>query len=445
MNRSPSLRIRIALSWSLYMPVVGIAYLIAWLDRQVKFPLPFPRDVEQLSERKPWLIDQLRHEAILPADAVIDSCEVAPLDPNIIFRSNAAIVTIGYTHMGTPLVFKCFAKFAPTMGTIWNKTIFNLQLNHIKEAWFNQYFVNQDPAIAAPRVYCSKVSAITGNLCLVTEHMGDDIEYRESAYQSFSQQHLDMAIDGLASLHAACWGDQSARMKRILPISDMAVYMFDSMVSGSWSMPARAVLVKSWTLMNRPQTVLHGDSRIGNMMFPSAPGCGRYVLIDWQATRAGTGAFDLAYFLILSLISYHRQAVEQSAVDTYHRLLLAKGVKDYSREQLEEDYRHGCLCTLVVLSLPLLSGEVSAEGLAAQVFVYGMGVWRERMRIHFQDFDYRWMADCYGLTEQQSRDAVAEMLEVIRQRLYDISEAAGTHEPLVDLLKRNNMPYQFDV
>ena len=197
--------------------------------------------------------------------------------------------------------------------------------------------------------------------------------------------------------------------------------------------------------MNRPQTVLHGDSRIGNMMFPSAPGRGRYVLIDWQATRRGTAAFDLAYFLILSLISHHRQAVEKASVDDYYRLLISKGVKDYTREDLEEDYRHACLCTLVLLSLPLLSGEVSVEGIAAQIFVFGMGVWRERMRIRFEDFDYKWMADRYNITEQQSREAVAEMLGVIEQRLKDISDASGTNEPLTDLLKRHGVAHEFGV
>jgi hypothetical protein len=217
------------------------------------------------------------------------------------------------------------------------------------------------------------------------------------------------------------------------------------MVSGSWSRPARQVLVKSWTLMNQPQTVLHGDSRIGNMMFPSAPGRGRYVLIDWQATRRGRGAFDLAYFLILSLISHHRKAVELTSVDTYYRLLIEKGVKNYTRADLEEDYRHGCLCTLVLLSLPMLSGEVSVEGMAAQIFVFGMGVWKERMRIHFEDFDYVWMADRYGITALEARAAVTEMLAVIDKRLNDISKAAGTKEPLTDLLKRHGVAHEFDV
>ena len=440
-----SLRIKTALLVVIYLPIVGLTYIVVWLDRKLRFRLPFPRDLNQLTERKPWLINELKKNGILPTDAEIENCEVTSLNQTLIFRSNAGIVEIKYRHHSEHHVLKCFAKFAPTMGSVWNRTIFNIQINHIKESWFNLYFVNQDTAVPAPRVYYSQVSLLTGNLCLITEHMGDDIEYRECAYRSFPQEHLDLVLDGLASLHAQYWGDTSERMKKVTEIGDTMVYMFDWMVSGSWSIPARKVLVKSWCLMNQPQTVLHGDSRIGNMMFPSAPGRGRYVLIDWQATRRGRAAFDLSYFLMLSLISYHRKAVEQASIDKYYKLLVEKGVKNYTREDLEEDYRHGCLCTLVLLSLPMLSGEVSVDGMAAQLFVFGMGVWRERVRICFEDFDYNWMSDRYGITEQQSRDAVTEMLAVIEQRLKGIYDAIGTKETISDILRKNNVVGEFDV
>jgi len=443
MKRPLSLRIRVIVSLILYMPIIGFTYLVVWLDRKLRFPLPFPRDVEQLSERKDWLINQLKQTKALPADAVVESCNVRALNQTIIFRSNAGIVEINYTEGNEKKVLKCFAKFAPTMGSIWNRTIFNLQLNHIKEGWFNQYFVNQDPAVPAPRVYCSMVSVITGNLCLITEHMGDDIEYHDYPYDNFNQEHLDMALDGLASLHAQYWGDTSARMKHVMPIEDTSVYIFDMMVARSWSMPAREVLVQSWIKMNQPETILHGDSRIGNMMFPSAPGIGRYVLIDWQAARKGKAAFDVAYFLVLSLMTTHRHELERPAVDTYYRMLIAKGVKGYSREQLEDDYRHGCLCTLVLLSLPMLSGEVSADGEAALLFAFGMGIWRERLRQYFLDFDYVWMSKQYSLSETECLAAIAEMIQVIDDRLNGVLKAAGSSETVIDVLRRSNLANEF--
>jgi hypothetical protein len=444
MHRPLSLRIKVALSWMIYTPVICATYVAAWVDRALGLSLGFPRDVQMLAERQSWLLHLLSEKNVLPADAEVRSCEVRPLNQSIIFRSNAGVIEVSYFSKGEIKTLKCFAKFAPTMGTVWNRTIFNLQLNHIKEAWFNQYFINQDN-LPVPRVYCSLVSGITGNLCLITEYMGDDIEYHDYPYASFPQQHLDMAVDGLATLHAKYWGDTSERMKKVLPIEDSTVYLFDSMVSRSWSDAARTVLVRSWCLMNRPQTVIHGDSRIGNMMFPSAPGRGRFVLIDWQAARRGVGAFDLAYFLVLSLMTTHRHELEQPAVDLYYKLLLDKGVKGYSRAQYDDDYRHGCLCTLLLLALPMLSGEVSAEGEAALLFVFGMGIWRERLRQYFLDFDYEWMGGQYGLTPQASRDAIAEMIAVIDARLNAVLRASGSTETLIDVLRRSNVAGEFDV
>jgi hypothetical protein len=445
MNKPLSLHIKIIFSWIVYMPIVGLSYFAAWLDRKLRFPLSFPRDLDQLSERKPWLIDELKKNNALPSDAVINSCEVTPLKLEIIFRSNAGIIDIHYTHSGEEKLLKCFAKFAPTMGSVWNRAIFNLQLNHIKEIWFNEYFLKVDSVVPAPHVYIARVSALTGNLCLITEHMGDDMEYHDYPYASFPQEHLDMALDGLATLHAQYWGDTSARMAKVQPIEDSTVHLFDSMVAGRWSIPARKVLVKSWCLMNRPQTVLHGDSRIGNMMFPSAPRRGRFVLIDWQATRKGVAAFDLAYFLVLSLMTTHRHELERPAIDRYYGLLLAKGVKGYTPQEFEDDYQHGCLCTLVLLSLPMLSGEVSVDGNAALLFVFGMGIWRERLRQYFLDFDYIWMADSYKMTEQESQYAIAEMIAVIDKRLNGVLASVGSKDTLIDILRRDNVAWEFNV
>ena len=38
MNKPLSLRIKIALSWVIYLPVVGISYMVTWLDRTLRFP-----------------------------------------------------------------------------------------------------------------------------------------------------------------------------------------------------------------------------------------------------------------------------------------------------------------------------------------------------------------------------------------------------------------------
>ncbi|MBL8951407.1 MAG: phosphotransferase [Myxococcaceae bacterium] len=53
------------------------------------------------------------------------------------------------------------------------------------------------------------------------------------------------------------------------------------------------------TTKRAERSVLHGDARVGNMLFPTVPR-GRFVLFDWQAVRTGRAEFDVAYFLMLS-------------------------------------------------------------------------------------------------------------------------------------------------
>jgi len=419
MNRGLVRNLMLLWAYAAYFPFIVSTYVTIWLDRKIRFPLSFPRDVDALAKKEQWCLRQLKESGALPADAEAHEYKVAPLNQAMVFRSNAGVVEVSYTSQGERKTLKCFAKFAPTMGSVWNRTIFNLQLNHIKEIYFNRYFIPADN-IAAPKPYCAEVSIITGNLCLITEHMGNCMEYGEN--ENFLPGHIELALDGLASLHARYWKDTSQRMKKIFPIADATVDLFDSFVAFTWSIPARKVLVKSWRLMNKPETVLHGDARIGNMMFPSAEGKGRFVFIDWQAVRKGKAVFDLAYFLVLSLTASQRAASEKKYVDIYYSRLQAKGVTDYTREEMEEDYRHACLCLMVLLSLPMLSGEASVEGDAALLFVYGMNIWRERLQARFTEFDYRWMADRYGITMQEGRDAIAEMLAVIEGRLKGIVE-----------------------
>jgi len=403
----------------IYLPVVGCTCITVWLDRKLKFRLSFPRDVDELVKKQEWCIAELKKSGAIPASAIIQSYTVSPLNSDVILRSNAGKIEVKYSVNGAEKTLQCFAKFAPVMGSVWNRAIFNLQLNHIKESFFNLHFIKEDKEIPSPVLYYSDVSILTGNLCLITEYMSDDVHYLECAFDHFPNEHLQLALQGLAALHARYWGKTGANMKKVMPIEDSTVYLLELIVAFSWSNTTRKILLQSWRYMNRQQTVIHGDSRVGNMMFPKGEN-GRFVLIDWQAVRKGMAVYDLAYFLVLSLITEHRLEVEEQAINTYYNHLVAKGVTGYSLKELKEDYNHACLCVLVLLSLPLLSGEVSAEGEAAKMFVFGMGVWRDRLAAKFKEFDYSWLAANYYMTEQEGRKAVNEMLGVITSRLEKI-------------------------
>lgn len=378
------------LGWLLVIPVAVVGWLVALLDRFLQPPMPFPRDLEALQRNEGWVRRQLKLEG---------KVEVTPLSKAVAFRSESGFVRVGDRDF--------FVKHAPKVGSVWNRTIFNVQQNALKEVLFNGQFLPEHDGIPAPKVYVAKVERLTSNLCLITERMTGATEYREDA-PSLRAAHIDAAVDGLAALHTRCWGTKT---KLVMPIAPGVVRWFASLAAVSgWSPAARKLVVQSWLRMNEPQTVIHGDARVGNMMFGS-----RFVLIDWQAVRLGRGAFDLAYFLLLSLTPKQRRAVQARCLERYRAAVPAASA------ELDDDFRHAWVCTLVLLSLPLLSGEASADAESAKVFVGGMGLWRERLRVAFEEFDFGWLAKAHGVTEPEGRAAVTELLGVIERRLHGIA------------------------
>ncbi|MCX6198018.1 MAG: hypothetical protein NTY88_02185 [Bacteroidetes bacterium] len=196
-----SRKLKIAIIWTFYLPVVVSTCFIVWLDRKIKFRLSFPRDLDELAKKESWCIAELKTNGALANDAIVNSYQVIPLNQDQIFRSNAGIIEIHYTHEGKQKTLRCFAKFAPISGSVWNKAIFNLQLNHIKEIDFN-YCFGDSASDLIPKVFVAKLGLVTGTQCLITELMDDCIEFKEAEYENFTPAHLNMLLKGLATFHA---------------------------------------------------------------------------------------------------------------------------------------------------------------------------------------------------------------------------------------------------
>jgi Ser/Thr protein kinase RdoA (MazF antagonist) len=55
------------------------------------------------------------------------------------------------------------------------------------------------------------------------------------------------------------------------------------------------------SLDEQPQTLLHGDPRLDNLMSDAGPNCDPVALLDWQNVSRGPGVCDVAYFLVQSM------------------------------------------------------------------------------------------------------------------------------------------------
>lgn len=92
-------------------------------------------------------------------------------------------------------------------------------------------------------------------------------------------------------------------------------------------------------LAQAPQTVIHGELHLDNLVFFDEPGAARpVVLLDWQSVRGGPAADDVAV-VMHHLPPAARAAAETDLLGRYAARLRAAGVADYPVARLRHHYR----------------------------------------------------------------------------------------------------------
>jgi Ser/Thr protein kinase RdoA (MazF antagonist) len=92
-----------------------------------------------------------------------------------------------------------------------------------------------------------------------------------------------------------------------------------------------------------PPTLVHGDLRLDNVCLDAE----RCAYLDWQLTRVGPAAYDVAYFLGGALAPETTVDTERELVREYHREL---DVADYSFERFWRDYQRALVLSVIALS-----------------------------------------------------------------------------------------------
>ena len=386
--------------------VVGVLMAVAWADRTFRRRLAFPRDQRDLLERQSWAIERLRASGALGDDAEVTSFVATRFKEGEGFRSQVSRVLVGWRDDNGDHELRLLAKFAPRAQNLRDHAIYIIQENHTKEVGFYQHLA-ADPAVAAPTCYAAELHRGTGNLCVLLD-LVDATEIRES--DGCPAELAPMAVEALARQHARYWGttdgvhaDGPAAF--LPPLPDAIIDYFGTLFEGPDADLFGDLLRVVWRRDGQaPTTVLHGDARVGNMLFPRGED-GRFLLIDWQATRTGKGAFDLAYFLTLSVEPEVRQAHQVALIDRYHAGLVAGGVADYSRDALDDDYRFATLLVLAFATLPFMSAESSATAANAAGLAELGYAWARRMIAAVDELDHEWLSVHTGLDAAALRAA----------------------------------------
>jgi thiamine kinase-like enzyme len=408
--------------WLLAVLVYQTTRIIVFLDRKFNFKLSFPKSIDQFKQQRDWSLRILRECGALPGDADVLDYSIEQTNPDLIFRSDAAKCVINYTWQGRESDFTFVAKFSPTTGSIKSRVVYNLQQNTVKEVQFYRELAGSLKSGLVPQVYFAQRNDLTSNMCILMEYMDNHKEYDE--FEGCPEHLVPVVVKKLAETHSTFWHIENEEVKGIMSIPRVVADFFESHCRwNKWSKEALAVFRKSWETVNTDQTVIHGDPRVGNILF-NRENKDELILIDWQGTRMSKAAFDLAYFIILSTKIDLRLKCEDEMLVLYHESLMRAGISDYSFDSFVDDYNHSVIMTLTMLATPWLTfeGNFTSANDSAMIFVLGYQYWYDRMESKMADLDM-WLADRFGLDISKSQEVLAEILSHFKSQIDSLRDS----------------------
>lgn len=232
---------------------------------------------------------------------------------------------------------------------------------YIREAGFFRE-LSADAPIRVPDCLHAAVDEETSHFVLVMEDIGglravDQVE-------GISIADAERAVDGLAAWHAQWWGkaDDLADAgltvglgdpiyKAVLPLvfaegwdkltAELDVPAAIQEVGPRW-VEAMPRLLDA--LAEGPTTMIHGDWRADNLFFEPDGGV---AAVDFQLIGTGRGAYDLAYFVTMSIDPADGSIHERALFDRWVAALAAAGVPEDHLESAWTDYRTAALFCLV--------------------------------------------------------------------------------------------------
>jgi aminoglycoside phosphotransferase (APT) family kinase protein len=122
------------------------------------------------------------------------------------------------------------------------------------------------------------------------------------------------------------------------------------------------VLASELALDDAPQTIVHRDFRVDNLLFGDGATAPPVTVVDWQTVGRGPAASDVAYFLGASLRSAERRAHERELLALYLDELARRGVRDLDRARFFDQYRRHSISGIVMAVVASMIVEVTERG-----------------------------------------------------------------------------------
>lgn len=231
-----------------------------------------------------------------------------------------------------------------------------------KEVRFYQQ-VEPTLRVTTPRAFHADIDPATARFVLVLEDLaparvGDQLA-------GCPVEEAVAALDELVGLHAPRWDDPTLREHDWLVNDGDARRAFTlGILPGLWQgFTDRYAAVLDPDVLTAggavfgglegyldgsdgPDTVIHGDYRLDNLLFDAASSRVRGV-VDWQTCTLGSALDDVAYFVGAGLLPDARRAHEDDLVRRYHEHVTAAGV-DLTWDDCWRRYRRGTWAGLIM-------------------------------------------------------------------------------------------------
>lgn len=250
------------------------------------------------------------------------------------------------------------------------------------ESEFTYYTRDYVDVAAAPLLRCYG-AAYSEALARYHILLDDVSETHTTAGEKAPTLEYGLALaEGLAVLHARWWGaerlaEAGASMHSASHIQEYAaiaepgvghiVGRFSDQLELHWpEMMAELFAKHPQALIARTKdtngfTLIHGDPNEHNILVPRLGVSPVYLIdrqpFDWSLTT-WLGIFDLTYAIVLDWPTEMRRPCEIPILQRYHARLIENGVRDYSWQQLFDDYRL-CVPMCVYIATEFCRGGVN--------------------------------------------------------------------------------------
>jgi hypothetical protein len=310
-----------------------------------------------------WITWVLYQTGVL-RNATVTQIDMERISGEVSFNAQLMRLSLTYNFVEATAPHTLILKLPTTDTTLQaNATVFR---PGSKEHWFYQR-IAPSTRLHVARCYYSAVDATTRESVLVLEDLVS--AQRINQVTGVAADAAQLALQSVAGLHSGWWERQSAteiqELQSITDSSGAAEALVEKLYAQAWPQFLQSGIVTVPTdvkrfgerlvgriteteqlLTSSPQTLIHGDFRLDNLLFDlqKEPPC--CWLLDWEDVAFGCGVCDLAWFLG-GCLQLQASTHEEDLLRFYHHTLLDKGVLDYSWLQCLHDYRYAMISSFV--------------------------------------------------------------------------------------------------